>query len=52
MRVLLDHLDAWRDEQIDFLARLVDHDSGTDDALTSTVSAPCSPSRLRASAST
>jgi glutamate carboxypeptidase len=31
MRALLDRLDGWRDEQIEFLARLVDHDSGTDD---------------------
>ena len=33
MRDLLDRLDGWRDEQIDFLARLVNHDSGTDDVL-------------------
>lgn len=31
MRDLLDRLDSWRDEQIEFLARLVNHDSGTDD---------------------
>jgi glutamate carboxypeptidase len=31
MRELLAHLDGWRDEQIRFLARLVDQDSGTDD---------------------
>ena len=30
MRDLLDRLDGWRDEQIEFLARLVNHDSGTD----------------------
>src|SRR5262245_39157020 len=33
MRELLDRLDGWRDEQIEFLARLVNHDSGTDDVL-------------------
>ncbi len=33
MRDLLDRLDGWRDEQLDFLARLVNHDSGTDDVL-------------------
>jgi glutamate carboxypeptidase len=33
MRDLLDRLDRWRDEQIEFLARLVNHDSGTDDVL-------------------
>jgi len=33
MRDLLDRLDGWRDEQIEFLARLVNHDSGTDDVL-------------------
>lgn len=33
MRQLLDRLDGWRDEQIEFLARLVNHDSGTDDVL-------------------
>jgi glutamate carboxypeptidase len=33
MRPLLDRLDGWRDEQIEFLARLVNHDSGTDDVL-------------------
>ncbi len=33
MREMLDRLDGWRDEQIEFLARLVNHDSGTDDVL-------------------
>jgi len=33
VRDLLDRLDGWRDEQIEFLARLVNHDSGTDDVL-------------------
>ena len=33
MRPLLDRLEGWRDEQIEFLERLVNHDSGTDDAL-------------------
>jgi glutamate carboxypeptidase len=33
MRTLLDRLDGWRDEQIEFLARLVNHDSGTDDVI-------------------
>ncbi|HEV8583798.1 MAG TPA: M20 family metallopeptidase [Methylomirabilota bacterium] len=33
MRDLLHRLDGWRDEQIEFLARLVNHDSGTDDVL-------------------
>ena len=33
MRDLLDRLDGWRDEQIEFLARLVNHDSGTDDVV-------------------
>jgi glutamate carboxypeptidase len=33
MRDLLDRLDGWRDEQIEFLARLVNHDSGTDDVI-------------------
>src|SRR2546428_3633311 len=33
VRDLLDRLDGWRDEQIEFLARLVNHDSGTDDGL-------------------
>ena len=33
MRDLLERLDGWRDEQIEFLARLVNHDSGTDDVL-------------------
>ena len=33
MRDLLDRLDGWRDEQIEFLARLVNHDSGTDDVM-------------------
>jgi glutamate carboxypeptidase len=33
MRDLLDRLDAWREEQVEFLARLVNHDSGTDDPL-------------------
>jgi glutamate carboxypeptidase len=33
MRQLLDRLDGWRDEQIEFLERLVNHDSGTDDVL-------------------
>ena len=33
MRELLDRLDGWRDEQIAFLERLVNHDSGTDDVL-------------------
>src|SRR2546428_9144624 len=32
-RDLLDRLDGWRDEQIEFLARLVNHDSGTDDVM-------------------
>jgi glutamate carboxypeptidase len=31
MADLLARLDAWRDEQLDFLARLVNQDSGTDD---------------------
>jgi len=31
MRDLIDRLDGWREEQIDFLARLVNQDSGTDD---------------------
>jgi glutamate carboxypeptidase len=33
VRELLDRLDGWRDEQLEFLARLVNHDSGTDDVL-------------------
>ena len=33
VRDLLDRLDGWRDEQIEFLARLVNHDSGTDDVM-------------------
>ena len=33
MRDLLDRLDGWRDEQIELLARLANHDSGTDDVL-------------------
>jgi glutamate carboxypeptidase len=33
MREILDRLDGWRDEQIEFLERLVNHDSGTDDVL-------------------
>src|SRR5262249_2223327 len=33
VRDFLDQLDGWRDEQIEFLARLVNHDSGTDHAL-------------------
>ena len=33
MRDFLDRLDGWRDEQIEFLARLVNHDSGTDDVI-------------------
>ena len=33
MRDLLDRLDGWRDEQIELLARLVNHDSGTDDVV-------------------
>src|SRR5262249_22225280 len=33
MRELLDPLDGWREEQLDFLARLVNHDSGTDDVV-------------------
>ena len=33
MRDLLDRLDGWRDEQLEFLARLVNHDSGTDDVM-------------------
>jgi len=33
MRDLLERLDGWRDEQIELLARLVNHDSGTDDVL-------------------
>lgn len=33
MRELLERLDAWREEQIEFLARLVNHDSGTDDVV-------------------
>jgi glutamate carboxypeptidase len=31
MRELIKRLDGWREEQIDFLARLVNQDSGTDD---------------------
>ena len=31
MRDLIERLDGWREEQIDFLARLVNRDSGTDD---------------------
>lgn len=31
MRALLDRLDGYRDEQVDFLAALVNQDSGTDD---------------------
>ena len=31
MQQLLDRLDGWRTEQIEFLERLVNHDSGTDD---------------------
>ena len=31
MRDLMNRLDGWREEQIDFLARLVNQDSGTDD---------------------
>jgi glutamate carboxypeptidase len=33
MRDLLARLDGWRDEQLEFLARLVNHDSGTDDVM-------------------
>ena len=33
MRQLTERLDGWRDEQIEFLARLVNHDSGTDDVI-------------------
>jgi glutamate carboxypeptidase len=33
MRDLLALLDGWRDEQVEFLARLVNHDSGTDDVM-------------------
>jgi hypothetical protein len=33
MRDFLGRLDGWRDEQIEFLARLVNHDSGTDDPM-------------------
>jgi len=33
MRELTDRLDGWRDEQVEFLARLVNHDSGTDDVM-------------------
>jgi glutamate carboxypeptidase len=33
MRELFARLDGWRDEQVEFLARLVNHDSGTDDVL-------------------
>jgi glutamate carboxypeptidase len=33
VNALLDRLDGWRDEQIEFLARLVNHDSGTDDVM-------------------
>jgi len=33
MREILGLLDDWRDEQIEFLARLVNHDSGTDDVM-------------------
>ena len=33
VREILDRLDNWRDEQLEFLARLVNHDSGTDDPL-------------------
>ena len=35
MSELSDRLDGWRDEQIEFLARLVNHDSGTDDPIDS-----------------
>jgi glutamate carboxypeptidase len=33
VRHLLDGLESWREEQIEFLARLVNHDSGTDDVM-------------------
>ena len=33
MRQLLDRIDRWRAEQIEFLERLVNHDSGTDDVM-------------------
>ncbi|HXU87400.1 MAG TPA: M20 family metallopeptidase [Methylomirabilota bacterium] len=33
MRQLTERLDGWREEQIELLARLVNHDSGTDDVL-------------------
>jgi glutamate carboxypeptidase len=33
MRDLLDRLDGWRDEQLELLGRLVNHDSGTDDVM-------------------
>jgi glutamate carboxypeptidase len=33
MRQLTERLDGWRDEQIELLARLVNHDSGTDDVM-------------------
>src|SRR5437763_16479511 len=33
MRELLARLDGWQGEQIEFLGRLVNHDSGTDDVL-------------------
>ena len=33
MRDLLERLDGWRDEQLELLARLVNHDSGTDDVM-------------------
>ncbi len=35
MSELLDRLDGWRKEQIEFLERLVNHDSGTDDPIDS-----------------
>src|SRR5262245_56510466 len=33
MRELFERLDGWREEQVEFLARLVNHDSGTDDPI-------------------
>ena len=33
MRELIARLEGWQGEQIEFLGRLVNHDSGTDDVL-------------------
>ena len=33
MRELFERVDGWREEQVEFLARLVNHDSGTDDPI-------------------